>query len=378
MISTGCITQYLPESISDQEYFVVEGLLTDQLERPVIKVSRSVPLGSKATINPVGRCTVWISDGANKFTFNESAPGIYVSSMSIRGEAGKKYTLNIEIVHYEKPNLRVVDYFLKSSPAELIPVPEIDSIYYEKVELRQEDGFSIPGEGCRVFLNTSSGSGTCKFYRWDYMETWMIENPGYPGAINRVCWVTKNSQEINVKNTSVLSENRIDRLPVKFISNESDRLLSRYRIEVNQYSISEDEFNFWSNLKDINEQSINLYDMIPSAISGNISCINNPGLPILGYFSVSARRSKSIYIDEPLKGQVNPYKDCLQDTLFKQKEDVIFPPPLFWEFVGKYYWVVYLTDNYVITTRNKECVDCTARGTTEKPSYWSEGKSNIR
>jgi hypothetical protein len=368
--ATGCITQYIPESISDQEFFVVEGMLTDQAGKHTVKLSKSVPLGSDADFNAVNNGTVWISDGTSKFLFSQSSPGVYLSDQNIMGVPGRKYTLNVEIYHYVN-NRRVVDYFFQSSPVEMLPVSDIDSLYYERVEIRQEDGFPFSGEGCQVLLNTRDLSGSARYYRWDYKETWQIENPGYAVVIHRVCWATNYSSEIIVKSLADLSQNRLDHMPIRFISNETDRLAERYRIEVNQYSISEDEFKYWSDIKKLNEQSGNLYDMIPSSINGNMHCVNMPDMPVLGYFSVSSKRTKEIYIDEYFKGLYNPYKFCKSDSILKDKG--MFPPDM--DFLNIDFYLIedkwdLNPGGFMIISKNRECVDCTVRGSTVKPDYW--------
>lgn len=78
----------------------------------------------------------------------------------------------------------------------------------------------------------------------------------------------------------------IDRHPVIYISNLTDRLKTKYSILVNQYSLNEDEYNYWKKLKNITVSVGGLHDIIPSLIPSNIVCIENPGEKVLGYFSV--------------------------------------------------------------------------------------------
>jgi hypothetical protein len=172
----------------------------------------------------------------------------------------------------------------------MIAVPAIDSLFYEKVTIKEKTEISGPKEGCQVYLNTHDSYGICSFYRWDYTETWEFRIPYY--MANRICWITNNSNNITIKNTSVLAQDRITRLPLHFISNETDRLSVRYSILVNQYSINEDEYTYWEKLQNISEEVGSLYDITPSTIPGNIFCVEDPGEYVLGYFSVSAKTSR--------------------------------------------------------------------------------------
>jgi hypothetical protein len=383
VVISGCVKQFVPETGVDPDLIVVEGLITDQPGAHTVKISRSIPLGTEADFNPVRGCHVWITDDiGTRYQLTESLNGTYLTNADFSGIVGRKYTLNIEVMRYDKRfNRWIVDLVLQSSPVEMLPVPDIDSLYYEKVQIREENGFPFPGEGCQIFLNTADPTERCRYYRWDYTETWKIVTPLYQRTINRICWITNNSDDINAKTVTGLNENRIERLKVKFISNGSDRLSERYRVQVNQYSVNEEEYNYWSDLEKITEQSGNFYDRIPSSVSGNIHSPGNPDRQVLGYFSVSAKKSKVLYIDEYFKGLLDQYNHCVEDTIRKEP-GAPFPPESIIDYDGILYWIIELNTTsypqYLILTDDKGCVDCTARGTIVKPDFWIEAWENIK
>ena len=361
----GCITQFLPETDEDPNLVVVEGLITDQSEVNSVRLSRSMPLGKTSTLKPLKGCIVSITDDAgNRFYLNESnTPGTYQTDPSVfRGIVGRKYTLHININDSFETN-----YTYESIPMEMKAVPPLDSLYYEKVVIHEQDVNHQLQEGSQVYLNTFDPKGECNFYRWNYVETWKFRLPY--NVPNQTCWITNNSTDINIKNTSILSEDRVTRLPVKFISNETDRLAVRYSILVNQFSVSEDEFSYWDKLQNISEDVGGLYDIVPSSIPGNIFCIEDPGEQVLGYFSVSAKSSKRIYIDENFRGLVNPYTECATDTIFNNA-----PIPG----LNSFAWVIiedsYAQPPYKVITDDKSCADCAVRGTTTRPDFWTDAK----
>jgi hypothetical protein len=186
---------------------------------------------------------------------------------------------------------------------------------------------------------------------------------------NNICWISENSGVINVKNASILSENRITKNPLAFITPESDRLSLKYCLQLNQYSISEDEFDYWEKLKKITDEIGSLYDVTPTFIPGNVTCNEDPEQDVLGYFSVSAVSSKRIYISNNFKGLVNLYKQCPADTV----NDLKTVPDL-----NKKMWVIetnsLVTPPTYILTRIKGCADCTVRGTKVKPMWWDDSK----
>jgi len=374
---SGCVEEFLPESASDPKLYVVEGLITDQPGSQGVRVSKSVPLGKSLDLNPVNGCNVWITnDLGNKYPLTGAPGGMYFTSNDFRAIVGRIYSVNIEVKRYDVPTRKMVtDFTIQSIPAELLPVPPIDSLYYQKEALTAENGFPVEGEGCQVLLNTSDPANKSRFFRWDYSETWKIQAPTYQKTINSVCWITNNSDEINAKAVTGLSENKIKAQKVKFISNQSDRLSVRYRIQVNQYSLNENEFNYWSDLEKITQQSGNFYDITPASVNGNLFIVGNPDRQVLGYFSVSAKSSKVMYIDDYFKKLVDPYRDCLKDSILRDELNP-FPPPGLLEYAGNDYWIVEVDlgkpPNYIITTDNKGCIDCTVRGTKVKPDFWKE------
>ncbi|NSW94037.1 MAG: DUF4249 domain-containing protein, partial [Bacteroidales bacterium] len=314
LLSAGCITEFVPEIEEETDMLVVEGMITDQIEPYTIVLSRSLPLAQKKTPvrTPVRGCTVIVSDDkGNNFPFIETSPGTYKSySENFRGIPGRKYKLFIRTNNPSSEN-----YTYESPMVEMKPVPPIDTLFYEKVVIKEGAGNLPPAEeGCQVYLETHDPQNLCKYYRWTYNETWEFNLP-YT-VTNWQCWLSNNSNTINIKNTSVLAENRISRYPVKFISNETDRLKVKYSMLVNQYSLNESEYAFWEKLQNISQDVGSLYDITPASIAGNVYCVEDPSIPVLGYFSVSAVSSKRIFIKEFFSGIVNLYSECPVDTIY--------------------------------------------------------------
>ncbi len=248
----------------------------------------------------------------------------------------------------------------------MIPVPPIDSIYYEKKIFGQSN---MPVEGCIVYLNTHDPSNKCKFYRWEYSETWEFHlSYNYP---NKVCWKSNNSAEILIKNASLRNEAGVIRHPVLSAANPEDRFGVKYSILVKQFSLNEDEYFYWERLINTTDQTGGLYDFIPAAIPNNIYCVEEPDKKVLGYFGVSAVSSKRLFIKNKFT-PVDMYSKCFTDTFFTSMPDTI-SSKLGWEI-----WT--LIDNskkvppYIVYTMDRSCVDCTTRGTNIKPDFWNDDK----
>jgi hypothetical protein len=362
--AAGCLTKFMPEIEESREMLVVEGMITDQPETNRIRLTKSLPLDKKATLKPVSGCTVTITDDLdNLWMLKETGNGYYITdSLQFTGIIGRTYKLHIQ------SNGKLPDNYYESVPMELKPVPEIDDLYWERVLIEAETDESTAKEGCRIYLDTHGKSKECNYFRWDYTETWEIRLPY--DVPNKICWATNKSTAIMIKNTGLLSENIVSHYPLNFVSNETDRLEDKYSILVNQYSINEAEYEYWDNMQRISEQTGNLYDITPASVQGNIYCVDDPTKTVLGYFSVSAKSSKRIFIEDVFSGLVALYAHC-----------PITPPIPFGQPVpslGLYVWII--VDGrmekppFIEYTDKKFCADCTVRGTKVKPSFWDDDK----
>lgn len=360
LLLNGCITPFIPPTNEDIKLLIVEGLITDQQDTNTVKLSRSLPMGKISRVDPVTGYRITVSDNlGSKFNFRETIAGTYVTDPSeFKGVVGRFYTLHINT----NDGYNSLNY--ESFPMELKPVPVIDSIYYEKVKIDEPAGAFSDADGCRIYLNSRDPDKICKFYRWDFTETWEFQLP-YP-VTNWRCWISDNSSSINVKSASGLAEYKIVRHPLTYISNESDRLRVKYSILANQYSLNEDEYVYWEKLSNITQSIGTIYDIIPAGVQGNIFCVENPEETVLGYFSVSAKKSRRIFIKDRFRGLANPYSydSCFGDTIWGNA----YIPNLnttVWALIDR-------SPNYVVITRNRGCADCTVRGTNVEPDFWNQ------
>ena len=270
LLLNSCIAKFIPAVDEEKELLVVQGLIHDQPETDTIKLSRSLPLGKISDARPVSGCIVKISDDqGNIYTLKEYKAGTYITDPEIfKGVIGRFYTLKIS-TNTSNNNLNYESY-----PVEMKPVPPIDSIYFEKTVIEQAYENFAGVNGCQIYLNTHDPENVCRFYRWDFSETWELRLPF--SVPNQTCWISERSQNINIKSTAAFNEARITRFPINYISNVTDRLKTKYSILANQYSLNEDEYNYWEKIQNVAVQVGGLYDIIPASIASNITCIDNP------------------------------------------------------------------------------------------------------
>jgi hypothetical protein len=359
---TACVTEFVPEVTEEKELLVVEGLLTDQPETNVITLSKSLPLGKKSEARPFTGCIVRITDDlGNLHSLREIGGGRYITDSTVfRGQVGRTYTLHIST------NTGFDNLTYESVPVRMLPVPPVDSLFYEKKVIREPFENFRGADGCQVYLSTHDPQNICKYYRWSYEETWKIQlNFSIP---NKVCYISEKFNFIDIKTTTNYQESRIEKHPIAFVTNETDRLLNEYSIGVNQYSMTEDEYTYWEKLQNVTEETGGLYDIIPSSIPSNLKCNENPDEKVLGYFSVSAKSTKRIFIRDKFNGIFDPYAHCVTDTV-----DTANPPGLnesVWILIAHPCSFPCLT--LYETTTDYNCTDCTLRGTTNKPDFWED------
>ena len=356
---TGCVTQFIPDIGEEADAFVIEGRVTDRNEIYVVNISRLQPVYSDYNVPGVRGCNVSVMDDAgNEYPFSDAGDGSYYSdSTSFTAVTGRKYKLRVE--GYNK--LYESDYILMK------PAPPVDSVYAGP----EYNEFYRPGEstwGYQVYLDTHDPSGECRYYMWTFTETWEFRYPYfYFTILNRICWKSSKSSDIIIRNTSSLSESRVERQPITFITNETNRLIVKYSILVRQYSISEEEFIYRDNLIRTVFEAGGLYDAIPGAIVGNIRCIDNPSEQVLGFFGVSSVTEKRIFIENVQSQFPDFYDYCRIDTILVSSYD---PGALGPDVYILTEWYEPPAPPYYILTNRRECIDCSMLGTAQRPEYW--------
>jgi hypothetical protein len=365
ILAGSCITPFTPETEEEKVMLVVKGIITDQYGINTVKLTTSVPLEKKNIEKPYRGCTVTIIDDlGNTCLLTEKQPGEYVTDPEqFQGIAGRRYKLRIE---NNKPGDQ--NHVYESSFIEMVQVPQIDSVYYKKVDIDSHFGII---NGCQIYVDTHDPLNRCRNYRWEFSETWEFHLPEeYNMVEHRICWLTENSEIINVKSTSLLEENRITRYPLYYIPPKSDRFQVKYSILVTQYSIDEQEYDYWSKVKNIAQEVGTLYDVTPASIAGNIYCTDDSTETVLGYFSVSSVCSKRLFIKDTFEGLTDRYIYCTEGALrvAGSFEGV--------SGLGSRWWVIIevpaMFVPIYILTRFHDCADCRVRGTDIEPPFWHD------
>jgi len=386
ILFAACKKPYNPPAIvAPGLYLVVEGVINAGADSTIIKLSHTVKLSSGSTLNPVFNAIVTVESDQNfVFPLAETTSGNYVSA-DLNLDNSHKYRLSIKINNEQ--------YYSDFEP--VLNSPPIDSLYY-----------TIATNGINIYTNTHDPANTVKYYRWDYLEIWMIHPMYYSGFISNgdtvllralsqqvfLCSPADVSSTLILGSTAALVKDVIYNKPITSIPSTSDKIGNEYSILVRQYALTAGAYTFWSNLKTNTEQLGSIFDAEPSQINGNIHSSTNPAEQVVGYISVGSVSSQRIFIrNQQLPGwqQDNPYAYCALDT--------------------EYYVYYYKGDNYPInqvdqtinynsndfvknrinplipigpisgqpgqppigySASTRLCADCTLQGTNVQPGYW--------
>lgn len=348
---------------------VVEGVIKNGSDSTIIKLSRTVNLNNFITANPVVGATVTIEDDQN---------GIIPLAAIARGQYGIP-ALNLDNSRKYRLRIKTPDGQVYLSDAEAVKnAPPIDSI-----------GFTTSDKGVAIYANAHDATNNTRYYRWEFDETWRFHTK-YDSRyvtdgtkiVDRLasiyyCFTNASSSTIVLGSTTKLSQDVMYQAPITIIAPESEKIGVRYSMLLKQYALTQQAYEFWSNIKRNTENLGSIFDAQPSAATGNIHCLTNPDQPVIGYISVGAVQTKRVFIDKsqlPAWETKYPY-NCTLDSLYyihpvtlARQVDIYLVPaksdeiPVMKMIIG--------TSDLGYLGSSRLCTDCTIRGKLAAPPFW--------
>jgi hypothetical protein len=369
MLLIACVEEYTPEIKGYSNLLVIDGSIKKGESFQYVYISRSSSIYESDRI-PVSNCQVTVLDEVgNRFNFSETSEGEYKAfipdefltignsyQLDIITESGARYQSGFETL-------------LESSP--------IDSIYYAEESSLSQDNKVV--NGLQFYTDLKAPESATKNYLWTVEETWEIhtfydieayfvteEDSIYDKPLDSltVCWNSRRLRQYFVSNTANLLVNEKKKIPLSYISGESEKLNVKYSILVKQFALSDGAFDFWNKNFINTEDGGNLYEGQPAQSVTNIKNINNPEEKVLGYFWASTYSEKRLFFSGPL---ITIVRDCshfrcvpvecnLIVALRGMGRDVVYMI----KEQGDYAWPL-----------RQICIDCRAEGgTLIKPDFW--------
>lgn len=370
LLLDSCIDPFNVKSISYQDQLVVEGLISTDLKRHRITISKASSIESPLFI-PERGALVYIKEGNNVIDLEEVEPGAYFTP-PYQGELGNTYQLFITTKNGRK---------LFSEEVTLKDNPEIEDLYatYSNIPSLEKGGFQI-------YVNTGSFKAEPRFYRWEFEETWEITTPFESNFVWRggdtlyfrttpvsVCYLSDTSGNVILKSTQGLNSDKVTAQLIHAVPGDSRRFQVLYSILVRQYSVSPKTFQFWKQIQKINQTQGGLYDTQPGTIQGNIYSESDKGV-VLGYFDASVVRERRLFI-APLKFRSSGFQPIDFGNYCRSLQFEFYPANRISEFFmdpSKSNLEVVGISQGVAYMLPKECCNCTSieKGKTSKPHFW--------
>ena len=134
---------------------------------------------------------------------------------------------------------------------------------------------------------------------------------------------------------------------------------------IKQFALNEGAYVYWDQMRLNSSSEASLYEKQPISIKGNLYSLTNPDVEILGFFSVTAMKSKRIFVKDVPDLELD-YNDFCPEPVGLDR--------MGWRgYSEDQYPVYFILVNEVPKILTWTCVDCLViGGTNVKPDYWPE------
>jgi len=365
----GCITEYNPTGLDEiADILVVEGIITD--DESYITLSRSVNLtvgeNSITSKQFVNNATVSVEcdDGTRSvgyFEYIDYKNARYViNTGTLNPECQYQLKIEVEEAYYPGANrssisLPTKTFEYRSDFSYPIQTPEIDSVFWTK---------RGKGQNVMIYVATNDPAGKIQYYRWSFKEDWEYTADVFLAGFPFYCWDKDNDRELLLGSAERTVFGKITEKVTEIVPT-SRKLSHLYRIDVTQNVISKRAYDYFANIKKNAQQTGSIFAPIPSELRGNITCITDPGRPVIGYIDVSTTTKKRRFI---------PYNEGAYESFFNRECEILDAPALVEKYGGIPSDYVMFTPPYPgqpPTYVPYKCVACTYySGSEQKPGDW--------
>jgi hypothetical protein len=366
VMTTDCRDPFEPDFATGvNDYLVVEGYVNVG-EKAVTKVilSRLSPLGAPVPVFESGAKVTIENELHETFPVVEKSKGNYFSD-SLNLDPHISYRLLIR----DHDGTEYASQFVKAKIT-----PKIDSVYWQ-----------WQADGIHINIATHDSETSAHYYKWNYEETWEIRSEfksefkyhaNQDSMSHRMlsemlamykCWQSSKSDLLRYASTTQFSSDQISYSLVNH-GVYSDKLQWNYTILATQRTMTEEEFNYLELIQKNTTVTGSLFDPMPSELHGNILSITNPGEQVIGYVGAYTTEQRRLYITpDELNIRYNPgckTKLVPEDSFFYYFVTADYTPI---DSIGKD-----LLGKLIYSGAFDYCLDCTTRGTNERPDVFKE------
>ena len=362
---------------------VIEGVLNAN-GKTTINLSRTTTLSDKRIAPVIGSLLFIEAENGTIHPMFESGAGIYESD-SLVLDAATKYRLQINTPDNRQYATDYKNYVVS---------PPVDSLSWKQ-----------DGAGVSIFAHAHDYTNNTSFYKLDYEETWEFHSDyrvslkftevppdanGNKYELDYIrtdqltdpslfyCYNNRISSNINIVSTESLGTNELF-YQVRHLTPGAIELSVLYAIDLKQYALSKEGYEFFVKMKKNTESLGSIFDAQPSEIAGNVKCITDPSELTIGYVEFSTIEKKRMFINneqldswgyelgckaffEP-DANFSDYPYPNDRSLFNHiaERDLIPTTPAETGMGGA-------VIRFFVAKRM--CADCTTRGTNVKPDFW--------
>ncbi len=394
LIILGCTEPFDTTTIDFEDAIVIEATITNEQKFQKVLVSRTTMLEGISGFSGESNANVRVEDTqGNSYIFQETEQGVYISEVEFSAQQSTDYQLRVTTA---------LGNIYSSEIVQLTSETQIENLSVSRNLNNQGE------DGVFIYVDSFDPTGTSKYYRYEYEETykiiapnWSITDgiiiqedplpnpPGFAVALvpkteeKKTCYNTVNNNEIILTNTTQLMEDRVSMFPVRFINKNNFIISHRYSILVKQFIQSKKSYDFYRTLKELSDIENVFSQQQVGHLSGNIFSESNSNEKVLGYFDVTTISTQRIYFNytDLFPGEnLPPYAiECEEITPFKSVPLPPFGPPFSPLIIAlKDGWLYYTINPTPIIDGLEapwilvppQCGDCTQLGSNQVPSFW--------
>ena len=367
LLGTSCIDEYVQDAETQQTgILVIEGTITGD-SIVTVYVNRTVRMDQTATTGGVehgAEVRILCSDGTQSGAGTEVEGGKYVVPYHAL-DMSKSYCLQV----------KTGGKTYQSEFMQPLQTPPIDSLYWYK------ENTEAPVD---IFISTHDPEEKARYYLWTFDEDWEIVpyyNTTYYAKIegsNEVfipyetnpnpyyhCWNRMRSQHVLIEDATRYAENNIVGYPLQTFPCSDDRVCYLYCISVTQQALNEEAYQYYQNKQKMTEEMGTIFSPMPSELKGNITCLEDPEVEVVGYIHVTIPVFRRLFITRE-----DVYLDNGECRLYTREEVLRMNPGAFSPLEVGFRYVYNGAEGYNPNWARFECVECTAKGTKVKPDFW--------
>ncbi len=366
LLIASCRETYTPPEVTvDQNILVVEGFIQVNADSSFFKLSRSQKLGTGVLNKSETLAKIYILTSSDA-----------VLAQSVEKPNGQYAIRSSAVMANQSYKVKIVTKDAQEYITNIIAAkttPAIDSVSWK---------IDADKNGIQFYVSTKDVTNKTVYYKWDCEQVW--ENRAYLesfykylGGLNMQvrdsadqiyrCWRSNSIAGIFIGSSAKLNSDIIENEKLYFVAKGSDKFNARYSVLVKQSSLTKDAYEYWQQLKQMTELGGSVFDVQPTQLYGNINCITNPSLPVIGFISASEVTTKRIFIDQSqlISYTVSNLANCDVQSIPGHPDsfNLYFNVRKYVPIAGD------IAGGYLGTTNN--CGDCRVfGGTTVKPAFW--------